>query len=83
MNISKDGISLAFILTFINQYFQGTKGKRMMGKSKNNPQPNQIEGQEEKGKNKTHTNTQKGGRKPGKVKLSYYFPSQEIIAKLI
>ena len=57
----------------------------MLGNSKNSPQPNQIEGQEEeeKGKNRTHTNNQKGGRKPGKVKLSYYFPSQEIIAKLI
>lgn len=32
-----------------------------MGKSENNPQPNQIEGQEEqeKGKNKTHTNAPK------------------------
>lgn len=59
MNISNHGLSLAFILTFINQYFQGAEGKRMMGKSKNNPQPNQIEGREEKGKSKTHTNTPK------------------------
>lgn len=44
MNISNHGLSLAFILTFINQYFQGAEGKRMMGKSKNNPQPNQIGG---------------------------------------
>lgn len=57
----------------------------MLGNSKNSPQPNQIEGreEEEKGKDRTHASSQKGGRKPGKVKLSYYFPSQEIIAKSI
>lgn len=65
-------------LNFISRYSQGDKGKRMMGNSKNNPQPNQIE--EEKGKNRAHTQHQKGGRGPGEEQLSYYFPRQEIIA---
>lgn len=55
LDISDHGESLAFISTFIRRYSQGEKGKRMMGNSKNNPQPNQIE----KGKNRAHTLTSK------------------------
>lgn len=55
LNISDHGESLAFISTFVSRYSQGEKGKRMMGNSKNNPEPNQIE--EEKGKNRVHTRT--------------------------
>lgn len=77
LTISDHGESLAFISTFISRYSQGDKGKRMMGNSKINPQPNQIE--EEKGKNRAHTlNTKRVGGDLGKSSSPITSPGRKL-----